>query len=66
MPFPSPEPLPCSLGCHAGYWADAVDPKTGQALHGAHGSRFSEPAWSHRLLGYPLVETGKGPALQPS
>lgn len=35
-----------------GYWCDAVDPRTGHALHGAAGCGFDEVIGAQVLLGY--------------
>ncbi|PSC73387.1 ATP-binding cassette sub-family D member 4 [Micractinium conductrix] len=41
-----------SLLAKAGFWCDAIDPRTGMALHGRRGTRWSEVAAAHALLGY--------------
>jgi len=41
-----------------GWWLDAVDPVTGQALLGAPGARYSEVRGARALLGYATRESG--------
>jgi hypothetical protein len=49
------------------YWSDAVDPRTGMALHGHAGARWSEVAAAHLLLGYDRRDDGICPLiLHPS
>lgn len=47
-----------------GFWCDAVDPRTGQAVRGRAAERFSENAWVQRVLGYPVVDNGICPMLE--
>lgn len=49
------------------YWSDAVDPRTGMALHGSARARWSEVAAAHLLLGYDRRDDGICPLiLHPS
>ena len=38
-----------------GFWCDAVDPRTGQALHSAPAGRYSEAIGAQIFRGYPVV-----------
>ena len=51
-----------SLALH-GHWCNAVDPRTGMALHGARGARWGEVAAAHALLGYERRDAGVCPVV---
>lgn len=46
-----------------GYWVDAIDPKSGLALSGRKGGRWSEVAAAHALLGYERRDAGICPII---
>lgn len=47
----------------AGFWADAVDPRTGRALFGSAGSQWSEVTAARTLLRYNSRDAGACPVL---
>ena len=47
----------------AGFWADAVDPRTGRALLGSAGSQWSEVTAARTLLRYSSRDAGACPVL---
>lgn len=47
----------------AGHWCDCIDPRTGLALHGSQGARWSEVAAAHALLGYERRDAGICPVV---
>ena len=52
-----------SSGVGGGWWCDAVDPRTGMALSGGRGARWSEVAAAHALLGYERRDAGICPVV---
>ncbi|KAL4860116.1 ATP-binding cassette sub-family D member 4 [Chlorella vulgaris] len=46
-----------------GHWCGSVDPRSGTALHGTRGARWSEVAAAHALLGYERRDAGICPHL---
>lgn len=46
-----------------GHWCGSVDPRSGTALHGTRGTRWSEVAAAHALLGYERRDAGICPVV---
>ncbi|KAL4860115.1 ATP-binding cassette sub-family D member 4 [Chlorella vulgaris] len=46
-----------------GHWCGSVDPRSGTALHGTRGARWSEVAAAHALLGYERRDAGICPVV---
>ncbi|KAL4434207.1 hypothetical protein ABPG75_000648 [Micractinium tetrahymenae] len=56
----------CAVGSAlraAGHWCDSIDPRTGLALRGTQGGRWSEVAAAHALLGYERRDAGICPVV---